>query len=89
MGIAASHISEVLNQRMGNEEEVGCIFMIQTGNQFTFSGEGNMFNKFKQDRKIPKFAGLDMQAKCIYDRNFEDAFVSHCYIFRDILQNEL
>ena len=73
MGIGASRIAEVLNERLGVDEEVSCIFLVQTGTQATLSVEGYLVEEFKRTGKMCNFCGLVANAKTIYDRDFRDA----------------
>ena len=57
-GIAASRIAEVLNQRLGIDDQVSCMFLMETGKQATLSGEGYLLEEFKKSGKILQYSGI-------------------------------
>ena len=73
IGIGASRIAEVLNHRKGLNGNVGCMFLMQTGDQATVSSEGFLVEKFLKSGKIKQFPGFGTTPKRIFDREFKDA----------------
>ena len=73
IGVGASRIAEVLNSRLDNGQKSSCMFMIETGQQATISGEGYLLEDFLKSGKIENFSGLGTKLKRIHERDFKDA----------------
>ena len=73
IGIATCRIAEILNEHLGKNDKVSGFFVIETGNQTTYSGEGIMLDEFKKSGGIENYSGLGVAPKRIYDREFNEA----------------
>ena len=72
-GVTATRLADYYNDKMNKRLTTGNITIIDTGEQTTICGSGEIFNKFLQSGKIENFSGFGQKPVNFYDSNFEVA----------------
>ena len=72
-GVIASRIADFCNKKNNVARPTGSLSIIDTGQQTTVCGTGQLFNDFLQSGKVEGFTGFGTKPVHYYDGNFQDA----------------
>ena len=72
-GVTASRVSDFYNNKMNLRKQSGNISIIDTGEQTTVCGSGELFNKFLQTGVIDNFSGFGTKPVTFFKCNFSSA----------------
>ena len=77
-GHNVSHLAEYIQTRLQKElghdmKKVGHVSLVDTGGQTTFSGSGEIFEKFKKCWQLKDYSGFGLNPKTFFEEGFTTA----------------